>query len=102
MALTAVVVMSPQPGSGYPAQAIPAKDMPPDYNWQPTPQGYEVVPAPVAAPYQPQPPEYSEEVPPGGCSLSGPPGGYSEPSNAPQEENIRQPDDTGSKPGLKE
>ena len=97
-ALTGVMVMSPQPGPDYPAQALPAKDMPPDYNWQAAPQGYEAVPAPAAAPYQP--PAYSVLGPPGSYHTPGSHGVYSKPPTAPQAGGIWQPDNTDSKPGM--
>ncbi len=56
--MTGVMVMPPNSGPDYPAQAQTAKDMRPDYNWKPAHQGHDVVPVPVGAPYQPQPPAY--------------------------------------------
>ncbi len=87
--------MSPQPGPECPAQALPAKDMPLDYNCQPEPQGYEVAPARAVAPNQPQTPAYSVPGPLGGYSIPGPSGGCNMPPNAPQAGGIWQPENIG-------
>ncbi len=96
-ALTEDVVLSPPPGSSYKEHALPDMDMPPDYNWQPAPQGYEDAPAPAGASYQPQPPPYSVQGPPGSDSVPGSPRAYDETQSAPQVESIWQPGDIGSK-----